>query len=218
MQQPSSTLFAPQSLGKTVKVRLTWPAAVDASGIARYELHRKKGSYAWVGITLPALTATAVDVPVAPGASYRFRLRAHDGAGNIGAWVTTPSATVRLRQETSGAITYSGSWIRSYLSGASGGYVRKTGVAGRSATFTFTGSRVAFVSTRAPSRGRAEVWLDGTKLATLDLYAPSRQTKGVVWAATVTATTHRVQIRVLGTKQSASSSTRVDLDAFLIYP
>lgn len=86
------------------------------------------------------------------------------------------------------------------------------------ARLSFTGSSVALVSTRAANRGIAEIWLDGAKVDTIDLYAASAQKARVVWAAPVAAGKHTLEVRVTGSKRTASSGTRVDVDAFLVHP
>ena len=61
------------------------------------------------------------------------------------------------------------------------------------------------------------MWLDGVKVATIDLYAASQTTRSMVYVKNgLTNTTHRLEIRVLGTKNTASSGTRVDIDAFIV--
>ena len=169
VQVPSRVLIAPQTLGTTVLLRVSWPAATDPSGIASYQLQRKKGTGAWVPVFLPALTSTTVDVPVAPNANYAFRLRATDGATNTGAWATTTKVKTSLLQETALNIVYTGTFKRVALAGSSGGYVRQTGVAGRIATLSFNGTSVAFVTTLGPARGITEIRLDGGSWTPVDL-------------------------------------------------
>ncbi|HYI32477.1 MAG TPA: choice-of-anchor D domain-containing protein [Glaciibacter sp.] len=218
VQAPSRVLIAPQTLGTTVLLRVSWPAATDPSGIASYELQRKKGTGAWVPVVLPALTSTSVDVAVTPGAAYAFRLRATDGATNTGAWATTTKVKTSLFQETALAVTYTGTFKRPALAGASGGYVRQTSVAGRIATLAFSGRSAAFVTTLGPARGITEIRLDGGSWTPVDLYSATLQTKRIVWAATFAAGAHTVEVRVTGTKNVASTSARVDVDAFLGQP
>jgi hypothetical protein len=217
---PAGVLLAEQSLGATVNVRLSWPAASDPSGIKSYQLEMKKGTGAWVAVALPSPTATSVDVPLQPTATYTVRLAATDNADNTSDWATAPAARLRRLQETSAAISYTGAWTRSALSGASGGYVRHGAAADRIAKLTFTGSSVAFVSTYARARGVADIWLDGMKVATLDLYAPSALKKRIVWASPpeLLPGLHTLEVRVTGTRNGLATNTRIDVDAFLVWP
>jgi len=217
---PSVTVAADQNLATTALVHVTWPPASDTSGIAAYELQRKKGSGAWTNVALAAPTDTVADVQVKPGAKYRFRVRATDGVGNVGPWTTIGPAKLALLQESAAAVSYGGTWKTASLSGASGGRVRYAGGAGRTATLSFNGTSVAFVSTRSTSRGVAEIRLDGSLVASVDLYSLVTNKAAVVWAppGALSAGAHTLQVRVTGTRSPSSSRTRVDVDAFLVWP
>ena len=95
--------------------------------------------------------------------------------------------------------------------------MRATGRHGCLDSVRVTARGVAFVTTRGPSRGKAEIWLDGRRVVAIGLYATSARAASIVWTANWGALeTHRVQIVVLGTKRAASRSTRVDIDAFVV--
>jgi hypothetical protein len=121
-------------------------------------------------------------------------------------------------QEGATGLTYTGTFKRVGLTGSSGGYVRQTNAAGRVAKLTFTGSNVAFVSTLGAGRGIASIWLDGVLKSTLDLYSASLKTKRVVWSKATGGGTHTLEIRVTGTRNASATSSRVDIDAFLVSP
>ena len=114
-------------------------------------------------------------------------------------------------------LSYVGTFKRSALSGASSGYVKRTGAVGRSVSFAFTGSSVGWVSTLGPTRGIAQVWLDGSLVGSVDLYAASLSVAQVVWVTEVIPGPHTVQIVVSGTHNGAGSGSRIDVDAFLAY-
>ena len=217
---PTATLVAGQHLGATALVLVSWPDASDISGIAGYELQVKKGSGAWTAVVLGTATDTSVAVALKPATTYRLRLRATDGAANVSAWTTSGPSTLRRLQEKAAAITYTGKWKRHALSGASGGYVRSAGAAGRVATLTFNGSSAALVSTLGPARGIVDIWLDGAYVETVDLYAPGLGAAQVVWATDpgLAAGAHTIQLRPTGTHNPSATKNRVDLDAFLVWP
>ncbi|MEP7157937.1 MAG: hypothetical protein ABI797_00780, partial [Chloroflexota bacterium] len=217
---PVGSILEAQKLGATELLHVSWPDASDDSGIASYELQRKQGSGSFTSVTLPFSTATSVNVALTPGSSYTFRLRASDSSGNTSDWVTTTPGTMALLQETAAQIAYVGSWKRVSLSGASGGKVRKTGTAGYTATLSFTGSSVGFVSTRAAARGIAEIWLDGVFQESVDLYRASTSKKWVIWApdAPLIAGPHTLEVRVTGIRNASSTKNRIDVDAFLTWP
>jgi hypothetical protein len=65
------------------------------------------------------------------------------------------------------------------------------------------------VARRGPTRGKAEVFVNGTKVATVDLSASSYQNQRVVWSMSWSSVaTRTVTIRVVGT----SGRPWVDLD------
>ena len=90
---------APTALAAAVAgstVNLTWTAATDNVGVARYNLHRGTTS----GFTPSAANRIAQptgtsfsDLSVAPG-SYFYKLTAEDAAGNVGPVSNTATATV----------------------------------------------------------------------------------------------------------------------------
>ena len=215
---PPGVSFVPgMTLSTTASVRVAWDEAGDDSGIAAYELQRKKDSGSWVTVTLPDPRATSVDLSLRVGSEYEFRVRARDGAGNTGPWAKSPAARLKLLEENASAVAYTGTFTRQELSGASGGYVRHSSTTGDTARLSFVATSVAFVSTIGPSRGMATIRLDGDAVQTLDFYRSGLQTKQVVWAARAGAGTHTLELTVTGAWNPSASSSRVDVDAFLIW-
>ena len=213
----------------TVPVKLTWSATDNpgGSGIASYQLQQSVNGGAYTNVALPSATATTISRSLAPGTNtYRYRVAAKDKAGILSAWATGPSFKVSAYQESSSAIVDTGSWTTSALSGAYGGSVQSASALGRNATFTVpVGSKnVEWVSYRG-NRGKAQVWLDGvqqdanptlTGIQPFDLYSSSVQARKVVFSKAVSPTTsHKLEVRVLGQKNASSTSTRVDIDAFV---
>ena len=215
---PTGVIVAPQSLGSTAKVHVSW-AATDSSGVILDELQMKKGSGAWTAVQLASPTATSADVTLSVGANYQFRVRATDGPGNVSPWATTTPAALRLLQENRKSISYSGTWKRTSQSGASGGYVKYATSGTSRATLTFTGAAASLVTTVSSGRGICEIWIDGSLAATIDTYAASTTKKRIAFATPrLNYGAHTIEIRVKGSKRSASTSARVDVDAFLTWP
>ena len=214
---PQAGFVAPQSLGATVAVDVSWQEAEDDSGIASYAFQYKKNSGAWSSVALDTPTSTSVELSLQPGADYRFRLSATDTQGNTSAYVATPASRLALAQETATPISYAGTWQRVTVSGASGGYVRRSITTGDAATYAFNGTSVALVTTLGPNRGIAEIRVDGTAVTTVDLYAPSMAAARVVWTSQLVSGSHSVQVRVTGTSNASSTGARVDVDAFLAW-
>ena len=73
------------------------------------------------------------------------------------------------------------------------------------------------MTTVGPSRGKVQVLVDGAAAGTLSLYAESTcQPADRLHAALGGGGTHTLTLRVLGTRSSRSTGTRVDVDAFLV--
>lgn len=184
-------------------------------------MQRSTNGGAYSDVTLPVPDTFSVTLALTPSTYYQFRVQARDNAGNVGGWSYGPRFQVLISQETSTAITYTGTWSRQYVGTvASGNYVKHSSIAGARATFTFTGAPFAWVAAKGPNRGKAEIWINGYKYATVDLYSATTTGKvlvplggGASWNPTGT---YRYEVRVLGTKNAASSGKRVDIDAFVV--
>jgi hypothetical protein len=84
-------------------------------------------------------------------------------------------------------------------------------------TFTFTGTEVALLAAVGPDRGQVSISVDGGAAQVVDLFAPAQQQASLVGSMPgLTAGTHTVTVNVLGTRNSSSTNTRVDIDAFVV--
>jgi hypothetical protein len=201
-----------RSVGSTVAVRLDWVCTDVPSGPLRTRVVRTRiSSGASATTTYPAPTSYAVQ-SLATGISYRLEAECTDHAdqgSGLKRWPTT-----KIRTSSESAATYRSTWGVARSSKYLGGAVRYSTRAGARATFRTTARSVALVATRGRDRGKAEIWVDGAKAATIDLYASSRQYRRVVWQTTwPISSEHTIQVRVLGTK----GRPRVDVDGFLAY-
>ena len=219
---PAEDLASPSQLGATViPTKISWSGSDSGGSVAGYELQHSAAGGPWTSVTLSDPRATSATLNLEPGTAgtaHRFQVRAKDAAGNWSAWTPGASFTLRAHQETSGNVTYpAGTWTSQALTGSYGGSVKYSAptAAGSRARFAFGGNEVAWVSTKAGNRGRAEVWVDGVKQTTVDLYAPTGQTRQVVFRKVLPSGSHTLEVRPTGTKNASSSGTRVDVDAFL---
>jgi len=100
---PAPSPAVPQN-GLTIACKgsqtLTWIPVDDPSGIAGYqvEVQRHSGDNNWSAVSgSPFNTGDkTVDVPVECGWYYRWRVRATDGAGNVGSWSGWSQFTITL--------------------------------------------------------------------------------------------------------------------------
>jgi hypothetical protein len=209
--EPREGFAAKTRLGTTaVPVRASW-SATDNAGVKRYELTLNGG-------TPFKTTKTAAVRPVSPGSPRQFGVTAFDFAENASPEaLSNPPFSLAVANENSSGFAYTGSWTRSSLSGARGGFVRQSSSRGARATFSFTGEDVALVSTKGPNRGKAAIFVDSVNKGTVNLYARSLVTRSVVFAMNeLTPGAHTIQVRVLGTKDTRSSGRRVDVDAVAV--
>jgi subtilisin family serine protease len=207
---PSASLHTGAALsGSALPLRLNWTAS-DGGGIDRYELARSlNGSATW---TLVGAPSTTVDLTAASSGTVRYRSRAIDLAGNVGAWAYGPTLTPRLIQQTSTAIHRHGTWTSSSFASFSGGSARYARSSTASATYTFTGRGIALVSTRATTRGKVRVYINGAYAGIVDMYGPT-QYRTVAWQKTwSTVATRTIKLVLTGTP----GRPRVDLDAFAV--
>lgn len=197
----------------SVPVDISWSGSDRGWGIAKYQLQRRRDGGAWTTVALPTPRTTAIRQALAAGATWEYRVRAVDRAGNVGAWQTGPAFRPRRVGDTSSVIVYRGAWSVTDDATALGGRYRAAATAGASATFAFTGRDVAWIAPRGPGMGRAEVWVDGALRRVVDLEAAAPAPRSVVFRAHWGARgDHLVRIRVLGTPGRPS----VGVDGFVV--
>jgi hypothetical protein len=194
-----------------VNIHLTWSGGADTggSGLAGYVLRQRINGGAWTVVAYPV--TTAANVPILTARSYQFQVAARDAAGNVGPFASGRVLRASNYSESSAAIRYGGSWPRQYLTSYLGGVAKYSRIRSASATLTFTGNQVAWLSRKSPASGRARVYLDGRLVATVNLYSSTTKIKQVVYSRVFTTVrTHRLKIVVLAT----AGHPRVTVDSF----
>jgi hypothetical protein len=151
-------------------------------------------------------------------------MRAVDCAGNAATVKIQSSDELTVLQDDNyypnrdtlnpGQISYAGTWRVTSCACASGGTMRNATAGGASFTFTRTYERddhVALVMAKGPGRGRADVYVDGTKVTTINSNASANANRVIVWDKWMAAGTHTVRVVNLATAGHA----RIDIDAVL---
>ncbi|MFJ8112904.1 N-acetylmuramoyl-L-alanine amidase [Streptomyces sp. NPDC096132] len=149
-------------------------------------------------------TVTSSSRTAKPGTATTWSMRAYDYAGNY----RTASAafTPVLLQETSA--TKSGSWTSRSSTSYLGGKSYSSGSKGASLTWTFTGRSASWVVSRATTSGQAYVYVDGTKVATVDLKSSTTLYRQAIWTKTWSSSAkHTVKIVVVGTSGRPTITT-----------
>ncbi len=208
---PYTGLISGRTIGTSaIPVRVSFKAS-DLNGIAATGLQRSINRGAWKTVKMAAATSLWVDQSLTNGSSVRQQSRATDRKGNTSAWHAGPLVRVRMTQQTSAAVTWSGSWRTLTTSAASGGSLRYATAAGASVTYKFTGTSVAWVSSLGTGRGSARVYIDGVYQTILSTWRSTNRYRSIVFAKNWgTVGTHTIKIVVVGT----SGHPRVDVDAF----
>jgi hypothetical protein len=193
-----------------IKVRVRWSST---GPVVRYELAQQTDDDGTWVVLSSNLSSTTYDVMLQARHRYVFRVRGFDALGNATSWATGTSGWLWPIHETSGDITYTGSWRLTYPNCLfwDWGDV-KSGQAGATASFTFPGRSIAWVARMGPDRGLVNVYVDGV-MTTLDLYSASWKDRRLVFVQNWSSVgTHTIKIEVVGT----TGHPYADVDAFAI--
>lgn len=130
----------------------------------------------------------------------------------------TPAAVASgLYEQDNDAIQRIGTWETISRSTDSGGSSANAKVTGDSASLTFVGDGVAWVGRTGPALGQADVFIDGRRTQTVDLYAAEQQFQRTIFEQTgLSDGEHTIRIVRLGTHSNASKGNDISLDAFRI--
>ena len=191
LEGPSTTQRLPMTL--------IWSGTDTGSGIATYDVQRSYDGAAFQTIA-SATTATSLNWTMTPGHNYRFRVRARDNAGNVGAWSPYYTWYPMLTQQSSGSLAWTGAWTTVSAAENSGGSAKSATAAGASVSYAFNGRAIAWVTTLGPDAGEVQVWIDGVKVATVDTRADENAYRQVVYSKGWSSYgSHTIKLVVVGT-------------------
>lgn len=135
------------------------------------------------------------------------------GGGSATRTAPLESRQPRIVDDRSRTIAWRGTWRRMRSSAAHNNTLTYSGMAGSSATFKFVGRSLELVGPKGPRRGWVDIFINGRRVARVDMYAARRQNRQTFfemdWRR---ARARTVRIKVLGT----AARPRVDLDAIII--
>jgi hypothetical protein len=192
----STTSSVPSS---GVPVYVNWNVVSSDAPVTRFQLQVKAGGGSYTARTLTSAGAKSYRTTLRSGTAYTFRVRPIDRYGRVGDWVVGKTYGPGAVSEASSAVDWSSSWSRVGSSRYLGGAVRSTNERGRSLTYEFRGASIAWVGPVGPTRGKAQVYLDGDLVATVNLYRTSYQARKVVFARNIRDGSHTLVIKTLGT-------------------
>jgi hypothetical protein len=108
-------------------------------------------------------------------------------------------------------IAYSGRWERARHVGYADHYVRYAEVSGATATYPFYAKSIAWIGPVGPTRGKAQVSIDGKVVATVDLHRSSFTPRVTIFSKSFSRVgNHTLRIKVIG------SGRPVAIDEFVI--
>jgi Tol biopolymer transport system component len=199
-----------QAGNRTIPVTVAWNAR-DASGICSYALSASLNGAAFSPVTLSSQTSKSRAFAYTAGPDTRqYQVAATDCSGNPPSIGTGPAFTTNRYQESSPDIARKGTWSRGASTSYVGGRDIYTTSKGSSVRLTFSGRSVAWVSPTSPTRGKAAVYIDGTKVATVSLRSGTKESRQLVFTRNFAqSASHTLRIVAL-------SDARIDLDEVIV--
>jgi hypothetical protein len=198
------------STSASLALRVSWSGTDAGSGIKSYDVKRSVDGGAYTVIA-SGVTGTSLQASVKPGHTYRFKVRARDKAGNVSSWVGSWDWRPALTQQSSSSVRYGGSWTSSSGTAHSGSSVKGATAPGASASLSFKGRAVAWVTAFGPSGGQARIYIDGALATTIDTYAATTAERTVAYSRSWSSWgSHSIKVVVVGT----DGRPRVVVDAF----
>jgi subtilisin family serine protease len=120
-------------------------------------------------------------------------------------------------EQNHASVSYTGSWSTTNSSSYSGGSAKYTVSKGSAAEISFNGESIKLVGYKGKNNGKANIYLDGKLVKTVDYYSSSTQTKVTIYEATnLSKGFHTLKITNRGDKNSASTGTNINVDSFVI--
>jgi GH25 family lysozyme M1 (1,4-beta-N-acetylmuramidase) len=200
-------------------VAVTWSASDATSGLNQAEITGACGSAApgqLQVVTGEQAAPIVLDLGLHAGQQCSLSADASDLAGLTTQEPAPMGFRLALAQESNSHVIFKGPWRVATTSKVSGGTARYTTAGGATMTYHFTGTDVALIATKAPARGRARVFIDGTLVKVVDEYAPKALFRQRVFSAHLAPGPHTLTVTVSNAKRPASTSTRFSVDAFQV--
>ncbi|MET9909554.1 hypothetical protein ABZZ74_22595 [Streptomyces sp. NPDC006476] len=228
---PAATVTSPavaSSAATAAAVPVNWSA--KTAGVTSYDIGwrvtTRDSAGVWklgplqtwrTGTTATSAIFGKAGSPVKPvaGLTYRFYVRAHDDAGQTGAWSAAATTGIPVDDRAT-ALRYTGTWRSVTTTSAWAGTERVSAARGAYVSFTADGTLLRVIATRTSDGGRFAVVVDGKTVGTVNTYAAKAAYRQVVFTRTLGTTIkpHKVQLRILsGTTPTRSTVT---LDAVAV--
>jgi hypothetical protein len=180
-----------------------------------------------LGLYDPALvpkfsTEDGLGAVVFSSGDWSARVRPGDELYKLHAFpVTFTTSAEHVVDDTAPGITYSGDWVSDYdapgFTDETDHYSGGRPCAPASASFSFTGTSIAWIGSDNDNHGLARVTVDGGAPVTVDTYARTWLKQEVLFRRSGLASgPHTITIAVTCAKTRASRGTYQDIDAFIV--
>ncbi|MFG1996891.1 N-acetylmuramoyl-L-alanine amidase [Actinoplanes sp. NPDC048988] len=186
---PSVMLRTGTYSATSVPVSVVWRSADNVRVVAQTGKTTSPGS-----ATL-APAATAWNTSVRPNAALTYTITARDLAGNSRA----AAATRKVTQVPETSAKRTGTWAARSGSAYLGGKALAASAKNAKLSWTFNGRSAALTFTRTKATGVVYVYVDGTKVATLDTKAATTAYRQTLFVRNMPAKAHTFTIVVAGT-------------------
>lgn len=139
---------------------------------------------------------------------------------DVDAFITDVYGNTGNHQDSNlSAIGYLGNWTHSTCCPlASNGDISWSNTENDAAVFTFYGTGVRYIHTKAYNRGKVKVTIDGTYVETIDLYANPNQWERTRSYSGLGLGWHHIHFAVEGSKNPLSTDYYVDIDKLEVIP
>lgn len=191
---------------------------VATATVSTYATSHASAQQAWGVSGLPdgrhTLAVRVLNSKVASSTNTYVFTDAFDIEGTLAGLGSMPGVRV---QNGDSRLYQKGAWSTLSTPTAWGGSLVRTWQSGAAITTRFKGSQVTWLGRKDLGGGKAEVWLDGHRVATVSQYATAGAEHRVVWASSrLPYGVHNVTIKALRSASTTSGGTRTDMDAMQV--
>ncbi len=165
------------------KVRWSGSDPSPGTGVKLYDVQRKVAGGSWINWRQNT-SAKASYYKSRQGEVDYFRARAKDNAGNVGSWSRARRTVVPydnnhyLRKKIGFNRTLKKSKSKFFQNS-----IRYSVTGGDVLIYRFSGKSVKLISTKAPSRSRAKIYINGRYIKTINTYSSKIKYRQVVFSA-----------------------------------
>jgi hypothetical protein len=202
----------------SLQVTMAWTGSDQVSGVQRYEFQESVDGGSFNPISLATPETMTRFKQLTAGRTYQYRVRSIDFAGNTSAWMTRAPFTVLDYEQADTSLTYTGAWSDAAATGSFQGTNRVTTDTTSAAVLRFQGTSVTWITSTGPDRGKADVYLNGQKILTVDLFTKIERSRRALFTRNNLNPnlTYTLEIRPIAQRHVKSTGNRIDVDEIIV--